>query len=171
MMSGKNQQLCLFGDTFISSTKVVLTLSVDGASRGNPGKSGVGIFLQNNKKIVFKNGFYIGIKTNNQAEYLALLIGVIIAKNQMQKIDTLTVQSDSQLLVYQMQGRYKVKNPEIKKLYSALKIELKTIKTVFKHVEREYNTDADALANNGIDKKRVVPEIVINQLKIYELSI
>ena len=129
----------------------------DGASRGNPGDSGIGIVLKNDKGSIVTSVYgYIGKATNNIAEYSALLVCLRLA--QKKGCSNLVVHSDSELLVRQMQGTYKVKEPRLKKfvedartLMSQAKIEC-----TFVHITREYNKEADQLANQGIDSKRPI---------------
>lgn len=144
-------------------------LSVDGASRGNPGPSGAGIYLKKENEPVLQIGYFLGNKTNNEAEYLALLIGVILFKKEASPKAQLAVISDSQLLIFQMQGKYKVKHPEMKKLNSAVVKELHGIPVTFTHVERQYNSKADELANQGVDTKRTLPLKVLDILGSHEL--
>lgn len=132
-------------------------LRIDGASRGNPGQAGVGIFITKDEIVHLQEGYYIGKKTNNEAEYLALVLGLFLLKEVMNGQDSLTVISDSELLIKQMKKIYKVKKPELQILYSCVQILLENKKPVFKHVLREYNQKADVLANKGVDTKHSVP--------------
>jgi ribonuclease HI len=134
----------------------------DGASRGNPGPSGVGIYVvdQDGSQIL-KDHFYIGEKTNNQAEYLAVAFATFLLKNIMLKKEItpdLIFISDSQLLVRQMDGLYRVKNPTISCIKHAIDKNLEDVSCQFKHVLRKENLVADSLANMGINKKRKIPE-------------
>ncbi len=153
-----------------SSAKKKWTLSVDGASRGNPGVAGIGIYIADGNTDVIKVGFKLGKHTNNEAEYLALLVGVLLLKEKIDcKKDSLLVISDSQLLIRQMQGIYKVKKPELQKINQAVWDQLGALKCTFKHVEREYNTVADMLANQGIDTKHLLPSTLLTVLRNYEI--
>jgi ribonuclease HI len=133
-------------------------LFIDGASRKNPGLAGAGVYLLKNNKPVYQEGFYLGIKTNNEAEYLALLIGLFSCKRIIYPDDILYVISDSELLVKQMKGEYKVKKPELKLLHTQAFGLLAGINYAFCHVLRKYNKEADALANNGIDTGTPLPK-------------
>lgn len=145
-------------------------LSVDGASRGNPGISGAGIYICKDGKDIKKKGFYLGNKlTNNQAEYLALFIGVLLVKKELKDGEGLAIVSDSQLLIRQLEGVYRVKKPELQKLHRAILTELGTIACTFKHIEREGNTVADALANKGIDENHLLPIKILDTLRTYEI--
>ena len=146
-------------------------LFVDGASRNNPGPSGAGIYILKNDFLVEKRGFFLGAKTNNQAEYLALLLGLFYVKKRMTTQDYLLIISDSQLLVRQLKGVYRVKNAGIQPMYAMVKKLLHGMIYDIEHVLREDNTNADAMANEGIDKKRSVPKEFLDLLACHELSL
>ena len=142
--------------------KVVATISewhlfVDGAARNNPGPAGAGIYIIKNGEPAVKQGFFLGKKTNNQAEYLALVLGICLALELMGKLDTLKIFSDSELLVRQIKGIYAVKNAELRILHERAKTLLSSVKYSAHHIMRERNAIADALANHGVDKKIKVP--------------
>ncbi len=132
-------------------------LYVDGASRNNPGLSGAGVYLIKDDTEVVKQGFFLGKKTNNQAEYMALLLGVYFAHRHMKAGDTIIIYADSELLIKQMRGEYRVKNLELKQLYDCIKQRLTQLNYTLRHVMRENNTVADKLANLGIDKRLPLP--------------
>jgi len=148
----------------------VWTLFVDGASRNNPGPSGAGIYLEKDGVLVIKEGYYLGIKTNNQAEYLALLLGLLIVTEQMQSGDELTIISDSQLLVRQLTGFYKVKQPHLQVLYTLCREKIQKLSAVIKHVLRDENSKADAMANHGVDCKLFPPKHYIALLKEHGIA-
>ena len=129
----------------------------DGASRGNPGESGIGIILKTAKgeKILSTSG-YIGKATNNIAEYKALIACLTLVKKI--ECDRLIVHSDSELMVRQMKGEYKVKDAGLKHCILQVREKLKNASFQFeiKHVLREHNREADELANLGIDSKNPV---------------
>lgn len=129
------------------------TLYVDGASRNNPGLSGAGLHLLKNGESFLKKGFFLGIKTNNQAEYLALLLGFFFLDKEFCAHDIVEIFSDSQLLVRQLKQEYKVKHPDLIPLYACARSFLKDKHYRIKHIMREQNTVADALANVGVDHK------------------
>lgn len=135
-------------------------LFVDGASRGNPGPSGIGLCLRKDDQWLFQEGFFLGAATNNQAEYIALIAGVVFARDYVAGHGHLSIISDSQLLVRQLQGIYKVKDARLQILFGKAQALLQGMNYAVKHVLREHNTCADALANRGIDEKRCVPERV-----------
>ncbi len=139
-------------------------LYVDGASRGNPGDAGIGFCLEKNGTVIVKDGYYIGRKTNNHAEYLSLLVSIIKIKFFLKKngIKKLLVKSDSLLLVKQMNGFFKIKNEIIKNCHEAyIKIN-SDICLGFEHVFRENNVIADLMANRGIDEKKELSKDIID---------
>ncbi|KKQ33130.1 MAG: Ribonuclease H [candidate division TM6 bacterium GW2011_GWF2_37_49] len=135
---------------------------VDGAARGNPGPAGCGIYVINDNKDIIKKGFFLGTKTNNQAEYIALLLAVFLIKKKLQELEIeniiLTIHSDSELLVRQMCGFYKIKNAVLQCINSMIERMLKGIPHKFIHIMREKNKIADKLANLGVDKKVQLPK-------------
>lgn len=127
------------------------TLYTDGASSGNPGESGIGIVLTTgDRKIELSE--YIGMATNNVAEYKALLKGLEKAKKiGLDKVDILL---DSELLVKQIKGEYDVKSESLKPLYGKIISLLKTFNSFsIKHIPREKNADADRLAKKAVKTK------------------
>jgi len=125
-------------------------LYTDGGSRGNPGKAAIGGVILNNENSVGTFSKYIGIQTNNFAEYTALLEGlnICISKNIL-AIDCFL---DSDLVVKQLNGIYKVKNANIKPVYLKIKALLDSFDRItFTHVRREFNKVADALVNEALD--------------------
>lgn len=127
-------------------------LYVDGASRGNPGEASVGCSLQNEKnEEIGKVSKKIGIQTNNVAEYEALLCGLDLALDN--NVSNVVVRSDSQLMVRQILGEYKVKEPHLKKMWEKAKTVIEKFKQFkIEHVRRELNKRADALANQALDE-------------------
>lgn len=149
-------------------------LYTDGASRGNPGHSAIGIYLfkevpsieKEEELSVEKLGFYIGIKTNNQAEYFALLIGLMVAKKYFTNKDILNIRLDSELIVKQIKGQYKVKNLNLRLIFQDV-LKLLPINYTIEHVKRSDNSIADELANLGLDKK-IKNTNIIEIVKKYE---
>jgi len=154
-----------------SSVFHYVRMFIDGASRNNPGLAGVGIFIVKDDRPVEKLGFFIGTKTNNQAEYLALIIGTFYLKNHLADDALILINSDSELLVKQIKGEYRVKDPGLKQLHGVAKRLLEPISYDIGHLMREDNKIADALANKGIDHLIKVPEPLITQLKEYDISL
>jgi ribonuclease HI len=127
----------------------------DGASRGNPGESGVGIVLKDELGTVIASQYgYIGQATNNIAEYSALAACLKLV--QRIECSSLIVHSDSELMVRQMNGEYKVKDATLKKHFHNIQTMLTSSSFNFtiKYVPREKNREADQLANRGIDTKK-----------------
>lgn len=135
------------------SYNLQLLLYIDGASKGNPGEAGAGIFIKNLKgERVAEVSRYLGKRTNNEAEYEALLLGLKEAKRIGGEF--LRVYTDSELVERQIKGIYRVKEIRLKRLYQKI---MKLLKE-FSHVEivsipREDNEEADLLANRAIEKK------------------
>ncbi len=147
----------------------VWTLFVDGASRNNPGPSGAGIYIEKDNILEIKEGYYLGIKTNNQAEYLALIFGLFIVQEHVHSGDTVRIISDSQLLVRQVMGVYKVRQPHLQPLHALCKIIMHKLDATINHVLRDENMQADAMANYGVDRKTVPPKHYIALLKQHDI--
>lgn len=141
-----------------------MILYTDGASRGNPGPSGIGFALYNSKEVIILDGFYfLGNKTNNFAEATAILVALyIIKKNNI--TDNLIIKSDSLLLINQFKGLYKIKNENLKLAHILFKKNFADLTISFLHIEREYNTYADNLANRGIDEGKLLSEELLSFL-------
>jgi len=124
----------------------------DGASRGNPGNAGIGIVLfDENGKTLKEISDYIGMTTNNIAEYTALVVALKAASEM--NCEEIELVLDSELVVKQIKGEYKVKNQGLKPLYKEALELLATFKNyTIRHVRREFNKKADELANQGIDE-------------------
>lgn len=127
-------------------------LYADGGSRGNPGPSASGfVLLDGEDKILLDEGVYLGITTNNQAEYTALKLGLEAAKDR--NINEVDVYMDSLLVINQMKGTFKVRNRDLWPIHSAITDLTKHFKRVsFTHVPRELNKLADAAVNRALDK-------------------
>lgn len=151
--------------------QVIWFLFIDGACKNNPGPSALGFVLKRNQEIVCQQGFYLGQKTNNQAEYFGLIVGIFFAKKYIQKDDQLIIISDSQLLVRQMNGIYKVKDAALRQLKDLAVVWLRDYCYKIEHVLREFNTSADAMANYGIDKKISLPKEVLQSLQHHDIFI
>ena len=146
----------LFSDTSGAAPPAGVHLAnIDGASRGNPGPAAYAVVIRNAEgQIVLELAKKIGRETNNVAEYYALLAALDYATSH--GIRALRVRSDSELLVRQMQGRYKVKSPELKPLYErASKLARQFQYFAIEHVRRELNHDADGLANIALDSGNI----------------
>jgi ribonuclease HI len=122
----------------------------DGACRGNPGPSGIGAVIFKDDKVVHEIAEFIGTTTNNVAEYEALLAALDYCVKK--KISPVEILADSQLMIRQLSGQYKVRHPNIIPLFQKAKEYLSHLKvTGYTHVLREFNKRADELANEGID--------------------
>jgi ribonuclease HI len=128
-------------------------LQFDGGSRGNPGPAGIGVTITDEKQNpVYELAEFLGTCTNNVAEYTALLRGLTAAVTL--GATKLTVRSDSELLVRQINGIYKVKSPDLKPLYQqAVSLISKIGEVKVSHTYREGNTRADELANMAMDER------------------
>lgn len=154
--------------------KRILKVFVDGASRGNPGASGIGIFCHNAEgTAVIETGFFTGNQTCNQAEYTALLYAFYFLSTKLtpaqQGYYHVSVTGDSLLLMSQMRGVWKIKDPTLKIMAGLIKDLSKNFSCSFGHVLREFNTKADELANNGVDAKRRPPEGFLTYLAKHSL--
>ncbi len=146
----------LFADSHAPAPPAgVYVANIDGASRGNPGPASYAVVLRDpGGKIALELAKNIGRETNNVAEYFALLAALDYAATH--NIAALRVRSDSELLVRQMQGRYKVKSADLKPLHErATKLSRQLQYFAIEHVRRELNRDADALANVALDSAGV----------------
>ena len=141
---------CLLASVRVASVMKVATLFTDGGARGNPGPAGIGFVLSQIGNPPFEYGEYIGRATNNQAEYRALLAGLQEAKKQ--GIHDVKCFLDSELVVKQVRGEYRVKNEELKLLLTEIKKLLPIFSSVtFQHVPRSKNAIADRLVNEALD--------------------
>lgn len=129
-----------------------LRLFTDGAARGNPGPAGLGVVIEDDQGLRLRGLCrYIGKATNNQAEYLAIIEGLRAVEEW--KPDRLEVFLDSNLVVEQLAGNYRVKNSALAPLFRQARELLDRFPDVeLKHVPREKNKGADALANKAIDE-------------------
>ena len=131
------------------------TLYFDGASKGNPGIAGAGaVIYDSDKKEVWSGALFVGTnETNNVAEYNGLIMG--LNKAVELKINNLVVKGDSELIIKQMNGEYKVSAANLKYVNdTAKKLEKQIVKICYKHIYREKNTVADRLANEGLVMKK-----------------
>lgn len=136
-----------------------LTIHIDGGARGNPGTAGAGIVLRGEDGgAILEAGYYLGHQTNNVAEYTALVKALEAAKRA--GASQLLIHSDSELLVKQINGEYRVRNPALKDLFDDAFSRLRGFeKWQVRHVRREQNSRADELANLAMDIRDDVVEI------------
>jgi ribonuclease HI len=122
---------------------------IDGGSRGNPGEAGLGVWIPG----VVRFAEFLGVGTNNYAEYSALLAALRLAVHL--RCDELAVYADSELVVKQIKGEYQVKNEGIRPLYEAARRWIGLLPNFsIQHVRREQNKEADKLANLAMDRRR-----------------
>lgn len=128
-----------------------LVINTDGGSRGNPGPAAIGVVIRDDgDAVVFEHGSYIGHTTNNVAEYSALIKALETARDL--GATDLLVRMDSELIVKQMQGLYKIKEPTLQELAGkVLRLKNGFSSVVFTHVRREFNKDADRMVNSALD--------------------
>jgi ribonuclease HI len=127
-----------------------LTVNFDGGSRGNPGPAAIGVVVRGSGEVLDEVGETIGAATNNVAEYRALLKGIELAAAH--GATELELIGDSQLVVRQVEGRYKVKNAGMKELHEEVKRALRDFDSwSIRDVRRKDNADADRLVNEALD--------------------
>ncbi len=140
-----------------------LTVFTDGGARGNPGPAGFGVTIYHNLTPLATLSGYLGIKTNNEAEYAGLIFALSWLKDHQEQYNfkTINFQMDSQLLCRQMQGVYKIKSPNLKplKLKADSLVSSLHAKITFTDILREKNQLADELANLAMDTKKPLYEI------------
>jgi ribonuclease HI len=131
-----------------------LVAHVDGGARGNPGPAGYGVVIEDHRgKPIAEFSRYLGHRTNNFAEYSGLIAALNYALEN--KYSALRVLSDSELIVRQMVGVYKVRSPELRPLYEEARRLSRQLKWFrIEHVRREHNAQADRLANEAMDRKK-----------------
>jgi ribonuclease HI len=142
----------LFGDPEPQAKPAAYRANIDGGSRGNPGPASYGVVVRDPKgEIIARLKKYIGRMTNNVAEYYGLIAALDYA--QANNIRALRIESDSELLVKQMRGQYKVKSEDLKPLFERAKKMSQALASFrIDHVYREQNAEADALANEAMDE-------------------
>jgi ribonuclease HI len=130
----------------------MITVYIDGGARGNPGPAGYGVRVEDaTGTMIDELHGGLGIATNNVAEYNGLLAALTWAVDHGQR--DLRVRADSELLVKQMRGEYKVKHPGLQTLHARARLLLTRLGRVqFEHVRREVNREADRLSNLGMDE-------------------
>jgi len=132
----------------------IVNVYTDGGARGNPGPAGIGVVAKIKDKIVFKISKFIGHSTNNIAEYTALDLALDELSNKYLSA-YIKIHLDSELLVKQVNGEYRVKNESLKKMYERVTTKMSKFNHVeLIHVKRDKNTLADKLVNYAIDNKK-----------------
>lgn len=135
----------------------LVVIEADGGSRGNPGPAGSGAVLIDSEtgSVLAEIAMFIGVATNNVAEYRAVLAAVDVA-NEIAPDAELIVRMDSKLVVEQMSGRWKVKNEGMRDLFQSMQKSIGSRKITFEWIPREQNGKADALANEAMDAEKSV---------------
>jgi len=131
---------------------MAIVVYIDGGARGNPGPAGYGVRIEDERgDLVEEFHGFLGSSTNNVAEYNGLLAALRYAQQHDQRV--VRIKSDSELLVKQMKGEYRVKNPGLQTLHQQAKTLAAALDRVsYEHVRREQNKDADRLANLAMDE-------------------
>ena len=147
-------QSSLFSKAEPSPRSYEIVANIDGGARGNPGPAAYGVVVYNAQGELIKEwGEYLGIQTNNVAEYSGLIAALEYAAGARHK--SMKVLSDSELLVRQMRGQYKVKSPALRQLYDRAQVLTRKLeKFSIEHVLRERNREADRLVNQVLDDRR-----------------
>lgn len=129
----------------------MITAYFDGGARGNPGPAGYGVYIVDDQQgVLAELSGALGVATNNVAEYQGLIAALQWAADR--NMTSIAIKGDSQLLIEQMKGNYKVKNEGLKPLYLRARMLVMQIGDVsFEHVRREQNKEADRLSNVGMD--------------------
>ena len=132
-----------------------LVIFTDGASRGNPGPASYGYTISDSGgKLIHEKGEYIGTNTNNVAEYTGVLEALKYVKTKFSNVPSLQIElrADSKLVAEQLAGRYKVKAEHLKPIIEKIRILILELGGIsIKHIPREQNSAADALANQALD--------------------
>ena len=135
----------------------VLKIFTDGGSRGNPGPAAAGIIITQGDRELFKGGKYLGIVTNNIAEYKGVLLALnwLIANKTSLRFSEVIIVMDSELIVKQIRGEYKVKDEKLKTLHTEALAKLNQLKIPysFQHVLRDKNKIADKIVNQVLDRE------------------
>lgn len=147
-------QKSLFQEPPHRAAAYAIKANIDGGARGNPGPAAYGVVIRNAQgEIIDEIAEYLGIKTNNFAEYSGLLAALEYALRE--KYPSLKVVSDSELLVRQMKGQYRVKNTGLLELYERARVMVRKLERFsIDHVLREHNREADRLVNKVLDSRR-----------------
>jgi ribonuclease HI len=131
-------------------------IHTDGGARGNPGPAATGVIIKHDKKLLASFGTYLGVTTNNVAEYKALIEAFFyLLTYRKEQREEVICYLDSELVVKQLTGIYKVKDENLKQLVSTIRDSVNQWGTTvkFHHVTRDKNTQADAMVNNILDSK------------------
>ena len=148
------KQDSLFGKSNSTRLNFAAVAHIDGGARGNPGPAACAVIIRNTQgEVLAELREYLGLQTNNVAEYSGLLAALAWASRE--KIGSLKILSDSELLVRQMRGQYKVKNPALKELFDRAQAMVRRLdQFAIEHVRREANRDADRMVNQVLDSHK-----------------
>lgn len=135
-----------------------LTIFTDGGSRGNPGPSACAFIVYDGNNLIYEQGFYLGVATNNIAEYTAVLKSIEWLEQdagRRSQVAEVTFYLDSLLVVKQIKGEYKIKDAKLKAIYDQIILRIKNLKLKisFVHIPREKNTIADLLVNQTLNSE------------------
>jgi ribonuclease HI len=146
-------QSSLFEKEKSTPSAPAMIANIDGGARGNPGPAAFGVVIRNSKgELVAELSDYLGLQTNNFAEYSGLLAALDYAVRE--NCPSLKIYSDSELLVRQMQGRYKVNNLALQQLFARAQSLVRKLQSFqIEHVLRERNKEADRLVNKTLDER------------------
>ena len=123
----------------------------DGASRSNPGDAGAGAYIEEDGKILWQEARYLGKKTNNEAEYTALIMLLTAAKEL--NLGKILIKGDSQLVIYQVTRKWKIRQPHLAELARQVWQLAEGLDVAFEWVRREENKYADMLSNKALDER------------------
>lgn len=136
-----------------------ITIFTDGGSRGNPGISACAFVAKRGEEIVFSKGFFLGTKTNNEAEYQGLIESLLWLKNKEKDFNNISIKlfMDSELIVKQINGIYKIKSTSLKKYFDKAEELIKEVdlQIDIMHVKRNDNKTADFLVNKTLDENKI----------------
>ena len=146
-------------------------LNTDGASKGNPGAGGAGIAIQKNNLPILKMGFYLNEKTNIEAEYFAMILGLLYLKTYIKPEDKVLILNDNAMIIKLLNKTNKCQSAHLQDLYRLLMKLIKDLNFEAKHVPRERNTVADRLANEGIANFTQIPDNIKSLFKDYAINL
>lgn len=133
----------------------MISIFTDGGSRGNPGEAGIGVFAREGDKVLFELSEYLGVQTNNVAEYTAVIRALETVVERGFTGSRVHFFLDSKLVVEQVQGNWKVKEAHLQQLVDRVRVlAAQCAHITYTHIPREKNKEADRLANEAMDRRR-----------------
>lgn len=131
-----------------------LIINTDGGARGNPGHGAAGYVVKDDSgRVLIKSGCYLGVTTNNDAEYQAITKALGAVLQKYHQVEEIEIKADSLLVIKQLNNEFKVKNNHLRELFDQIKTQEKGIKKItYTHIPREQNYQADLLVNQALDK-------------------